>query len=160
MQWSSPTYGNLRANAQSLLGCKRRWHILLPNVGFNERAAGQLVQINSIPHCTHFHPLNDGMSVSALPRLSENVFPLTSLGVMQCTYQKKHYAGIFFAVYGAVMGFQIQNGVRDTSWGEKCIKGKLEVDRGAGKREEEEENEVDGRNDRMMEKEWASTMHL
>ena len=32
-----------------------------------------------------------------------------------------------------VMGFETQNGVRDTSWGEKCIKGKVEIDQGAVK---------------------------
>ena len=35
------------------------------------------------------------------------------------------------------MGFEIQTGVRDTSWGEKCIKGTVEVNLSAGKREVE-----------------------
>ena len=33
------------------------------------------------------------------------------------------------------MGFEIQPGVRHTSWGEKCTKGKVEVNRRAGKGE-------------------------
>ena len=50
----------------------------------------------------------------------------------------------------AFLGFEIQNGVRDTSWGEKCIKGKAEVDRGGGKGEEEGENKVDARNNQQQ----------
>ena len=58
------------------------------------------------------------------------------------------------------MGFKIQKGLRDTSWGEKCNKGKVEVDRGAGERPEEEEKKVDAKTGRMMEKEWARIVHL